>query len=220
MTKYPADDTPYTLADLPTIETYLRIRSRHYKWQPDWEDFLQEGVIQAWKDITGDQVFTRAHARNRAAQRIKAVATSGHHPFTGHVKVDLSRQPADPRRGYSSAILDAEGRINKKAYGLLPLSYSNSAYGYDSSPEIDRATSVPSFEEHTVSTTAYDQMLDTVFGDDERLVKIMTMYIQDGFSQREIGDVVGVTQMQISRLVKKGLNMARTYYETEANTCH
>ncbi|MFG3137685.1 sigma-70 family RNA polymerase sigma factor [Streptomyces sp. NPDC048211] len=259
------DDDPYTVADLPSIERYLRVRCRAYRWQADWADCIQEGVIYAWKDITNpDRDFERAHIRNRAAQRVRAVATSGHHPFTGTPErkrtgtfygdpspltakvgafideyaalhdgympsgraiadatgchISQVKRHVDQVRGrraqYSSTLLK-DGKVDRRAYRYLPLDgWGSGPFESDTTPEITAASGVPSFEGGTVEDLSYQQMLTDVFGDDERTVKILTLYVQDGHTQREIGDVVGESQMQISRIVKKALAKVRAYYES------
>ncbi|MGW0939090.1 sigma factor-like helix-turn-helix DNA-binding protein [Streptomyces sp. NPDC002666] len=260
------EEDPYTLADLPSIERYLRVRSRAYRWQADWADCVQEGVIYAWRDIESGRGFSRAHIRNRAAQRIRAVATSGHHPFTGTPErhrtgtfygelspvaqkvgafideyaalhdgyMPPGRAIADAvgcpisevkryvtqvrgRRGtYSSALLKPDGKVDRKAYRMLPLDgWGSGPFESDTTPEITAASGEPSFEAGAVDDMAYRQMLADVFGDDERTATILGMYVHDGYSQREIGERFGVTQMQISRIVKKALAKARAYYESD-----
>ncbi|WP_406527354.1 sigma factor-like helix-turn-helix DNA-binding protein [Streptomyces sp. I8-5] len=259
------DEAPYTLADLPSIEKYLRIRCRAYQWQADWEDCIQEGVIYAWKDITGDRAFTRAHLRNRAAQRIRAVATSNHHPFTGTPErtrtgtyygelspmatkvgsfideyaalhdgyMPSGRAIADAtgcpmgevkryiaqvrgRRGSYTSVLLKDGKVDRKAYRMLPLDgWGPSPFEADTTPEITAASGQPSFETGTVDDIAYRQMINDVFGDDERTVQILALYVHDGYSQREIGERFNLSQPRVGRIIRGALNKVRAYYESD-----
>lgn len=74
----------YTINDLPDIED--QVRRIMWRWSSlnEFEDFVQEAVIQAWKDITSDTEYGDKHIMNRAIQRYRATALCDHHNFTGY----------------------------------------------------------------------------------------------------------------------------------------
>lgn len=84
------------MQELVDVERSIRSYASRFRQMPDHEDAIQEGMINAWKDLESGN-YDYWHIVRRAQIRIKAVLLDPSHHMTGHIRT--SREGIEKDQG-------------------------------------------------------------------------------------------------------------------------